>query len=511
MLKRGPVIVTCLLVGGLTGTLITGQVLQGQTPPQTTTIPKETGSYRGVVKTVLPAVVSIVHKSTPVAVKGEQPNPRWRQRFGDMPIPDEMRRFLEELEQNPTDPQPLEGFGSGFLVDPKGVILSNYHVVADLSDPNRPRLAKQVEVRLADGRKFVSQDIKGDRKTDLAIVRIHSDVLLPYLEMGDSDGMEIGDRVLAVGAPFGLTGSVTQGIVSAKGRNDLGMNKYEDFLQTDAAINPGNSGGPLVNLEGKVIAINSAIKTRTGGFQGVGLAISSNMAKNIMDQLLKDGVVHRGYLGVLIRDLDAELASRLGLKTQTGVYIRQATEGRPAAKAGIEDGDIITSVAGHPVKNGFELQKVVASLPVGKPTNVTVLRNSQSRQFQVTVEEQPEDLSVEIPRRAPARRNNRGGGEDGITLDKVGLEVSDLTPKAVEKHGLNENVKGVLITQVKFNSPAAVAQLREGMVIEQIDGRQVTTAKAAQEALEKASLAKGVLLKLRTPQGTTEYVLLRSE
>src|SRR6202022_5063759 len=160
----------------------------------------------------------------------------------------------------------------------------------------------QLEIQLMDGRKFQSKDIHGDRKTDLAIVRIDVKGDLPYLQLGDSDGMEIGDRVLAVGAPFGLTGSVTAGIVSAKGRN-LRMNMYEDFLQTDAAINPGNSGGPLVNLEGTVIGINSVIKSRTGGFQGVGLAISSHLAQNLMQQLLKDGTVHRGYLGVQIKDV----------------------------------------------------------------------------------------------------------------------------------------------------------------------------------------------------------------
>ena len=184
--------------------------------------------------------------------------------------------------------------------------------------------------------------------------------------------MEIGDRVLAVGAPFGLTGSVTHGIISAKGRNGLSMNMYEDFLQTDAAINPGNSGGPLVNLEGKVIGINSAIKTRSGGFQGVGLAIASNLAKNVMDQLLKDGVVHRGYLGVQIKDLiDTEVAGRLGLKDgQHGVLVAQVFDKSPAGKAGVQAGDVITAIAGKPIKDGRELQRIVASLPLGKPADV---------------------------------------------------------------------------------------------------------------------------------------------
>src|SRR5207244_7605565 len=188
---------------------------------------------------------------------------------------------------------------------PKGVILTNYHVVGG---------ADSVEIELRDGRKFTSKDIHGDRLNDLAIVRIRTSEPLPYLELGDSDKMEIGDRVLAAGAPFGLTGSVSAGIVSAKGRDRLGMNMYEDFIQTDAAINPGNSGGPLVNLDGQVIGINSMIKTRTGGFQGVGLAIASNLAKNVIKQLEESGTVRRGYLGVSIQELDTELAARLGAK-----------------------------------------------------------------------------------------------------------------------------------------------------------------------------------------------------
>ena len=227
--------------------------------------------------------------------------------------------------------------------------------------------------------------------------------------------MEIGDRVLAVGAPFGLTGSVTHGIISAKGRNGLNMNMYEDFLQTDAAINPGNSGGPLVNLDGKVIGINAAIKSRSGGFQGVGLAIASNLAKNVMDQLLKDGVVHRGYLGVQIKDLiDKDLAQRLGLKEdQHGVVVvaglRQVSR---RAKAALQAGDVITAIAGKPVKDGRELQRVVAGLPLGKPVDMVVLRDGKPQTLKVTIEEQPKEFGtarVALPRALRRDRKNQPG------------------------------------------------------------------------------------------------------
>src|SRR5216683_7367653 len=313
-MTRWSIALVCLLIGGLAGRFIAGPVLHGQNGDGATA-PKELNSYRDIVKKALPAVVSIESRVKPKGKPKAEKNPERRRVPSDDQIPEEFRRFFEEFQQQPFEmPEqqvPTVGFGSGFIVDPKGVILTNYHVVAG---------ADSVEVTLQDGRTtFTSKDIHGDRKTDLAIVRFDpKGHKLPSLELGDSATMEIGDRVLAAGAPFGLTGTVTAGIISAKGRNGLNVNMYEDFLQTDAAINPGNSGGPLINLEGKVIGINSAIRSRTGGFQGVGLAIPSNMAKNIMGQLLSGGSVHRGYLGVAIKNLDPEVAPRLGVERTEG-------------------------------------------------------------------------------------------------------------------------------------------------------------------------------------------------
>ncbi|HZT82751.1 MAG TPA: trypsin-like peptidase domain-containing protein, partial [Gemmataceae bacterium] len=379
-------VVASLALGALVGSFAAApRLLQGKgaaaAPAQAAppAIPKELTSYRDIVKQILPAVVSIEVKSKPPARK--QPAARNRLPFPDDDrIPEEFRRFFEQFPQIPDDSAPpVLGFGSGFLVDPKGVVLTNYHVVDG---------ADTVEVQLKDGRKFVSKDIKADAKTDLAIVRIQAKEDLPYLQLGDSDQMEIGDRVLAIGAPFGLTGSVTHGIISAKGRS-LHMNMYEDFLQTDAAINPGNSGGPLVNLEGKVIGINAAIKSRSGGFQGIGLAIASNLARNVMRQLEKDGVVHRGYLGVQIKELiDRDLARRLGVGDQGGVLVTQVFDNTPAAKAGVRDGDVITSLGGRPVREGRELQNAVAGLPLGKPVDLTIVREGQPKTLRVTIEEQ---------------------------------------------------------------------------------------------------------------------------
>jgi len=485
-----------LVGGGLVGVFLAGPLLHGQ-PSVPPTVPRDVVSYRDVAKKVLPAVVSIEARAKVAAKKtGEKrKSPADNER-----IPEELRKFFDDF-QGPggADDNPNLGFGSGFLIDSKGVILTNNHVVDG---------ADSVEVQLTDGRKFTSKDIKTDVKTDLAIVRIESKLPLPYLELGDSDMMEIGDRVLAAGAPFGLTGSVTTGIISAKGRS-LRMNMYEDFLQTDAAINPGNSGGPLVNLEGKVIGINSAIKSRNGGFQGVGMAVASNLAKNVVQQLLKDGVVHRGYLGIGIRDVvDPDLAKKLGVEEKGGVLVTQVSEGAPSSKAGVQDGDVITQLAGKPVKDSRDLQMTVAGLPLGKPTDLTVVRDGKPVNLKVTIEEQPSDfgkVSLPAPTRAPKREKG-----STMSLDKIGLDVSDLTTDLADQIGYKENASGALITNVERDGIAYEAGLRRGFLITKVDKAPVKSATACKDAVEKGSLEQGILLSVTSPIGGSNLVLLKS-
>jgi serine protease Do len=338
----------CLAIGIAIGASVSRFLAQAQPQPvPATAIPRELTSFRDIVKSAAPAVVSIEGKAKAKA-------------------------------------QGQLGFGSGVIVDPKGVILTNNHVVEG---------SELLEIRLPDGRKFFSKDWKVDRKTDLAIVKIESDRPLPFLELGDSDKMEVGDRVLAIGAPFGLSGSVTHGIISAKSRS-LRLNQYEDFLQTDAAINPGNSGGPLVSMDGRVIGINSAIKTKTGGFQGVGLAISSNLAKAVMQQLVSNGSVKRGYLGVQIRDIEGELATRLGVKDWSGVLVTRVFDQSPAAKIGLKVNDIVITIAGKPIRDGAELQKVVSSLPLGQAAEVVFTREGRTLTVKMTIEEQPDEFGT---------------------------------------------------------------------------------------------------------------------
>jgi serine protease Do len=461
-------------------------------------------SYRGLVKQVLPAVVSIEARTKPVKVKQTpRRNPRSPQAPDDLrkQLPEDFRRFFEDMpfDQMPERPNPKVGFGSGFLVDARGTVLTNFHVVDG---------ADQVMVELQDGRKFVCRDIKGDRRSDLAIVRLNvKDARpLPFLELGDSDQMEIGDRVLAVGAPFGLTGTVTQGIISGKGRTGFNMNMYEDFLQTDAAINPGNSGGPLVNMEGKVVGINSAIKSRTGGFQGVGLAIASNMARNVMNALIKEGVVHRGYLGVQVRDLSEEVASHLGLSGKSGVVVGQVFDSSPAGKAGVQAGDIITSINGKTIKDGRVLQATVAGLPLHKRVPLAVLRDGQKLDLKVTIEEQPGDFGMS---RLEAPEQNPPAEEGNLGVEKIGVDVADLTPRLRDQFGYQSKARGVVITAVESGSVAWEAGLRQGMLINKVNNKRVESAATARDALQQASLEKGILLQVQSAQGGTNYVLVQ--
>jgi serine protease Do len=273
------------------------------------------------------------------------------------------------------------------LVDPAGIVLTSNHVVEG---------AESVIVAMADGRTFTTRNIRGDRKTDLAILIVDPQQTgaLPFLPLGDSDAMEIGDRVLAVGAPFGLSGSVTHGIISGKGRS-LKLNAHEDFLQTDAAINPGNSGGPLISLDAKVIGINAAIKSKNGGFQGVGLAVASNLCKAVVQALRADGVFRRGYLGLYARDLTPQLAAQLGVGKISGVLVSEVYNNTPASKAGLQAGDILTTLGGKAVPDVQTLLSTVEKLPLQKALSINIVRDAKAMTLKLTIEEQPENYGAQ--------------------------------------------------------------------------------------------------------------------
>ena len=494
-MKRWTISLLALAVAFVLSTYFISTHLQGQAPTtkaEAMAVPRELTSYRDIVKKVLPAVVSIDSKIN--LANGFKKNAPM------LPpnLPEEFRRFFEDFQMPEGGFEPRVGFGSGFFIDASGVVLTNNHVVDG---------ADQVVVHLEDGRKFVSKDIHGDRRTDLAIIKLDlKGAKAPFLVFGDSNAMDIGDHVLAVGAPFGLTGSVTHGIISAKGRAGLHMNMYEDFLQTDAAINPGNSGGPLVNLSGQVVGINAAIKSQSGGFQGVGLAVASNLAKQVSKSLLTDGVVRRGFLGVQIRELDADVAVRLGIAKDTGVVISEVYDNTPASKAGLQAGDIITGIAGKNVKDGRTLQTIVAVLPIGKASEFAIVRDGKSLNVSVTVEEQPSKFGTQP---VPVPRNPRPG-QESLSLNRIGVDVADLTESLADDFGYRKGTKGVVVTGVHPSSLSSDANIRPGMLITKIDNQQVTTADDLRQKVQAASLVRGVLLQVQSPQGGVSFSLLRS-
>lgn len=445
-----------LFIGLVCGFLANDRLI-GQPAAPAVVMPKELTSFAPVVKRVLPAVVSIEGKTkNPPTGVGRQTQ------FSPTAAP-----------PNQPAPENDPGFGSGVIVDPAGVILTNHHVVADTDS---------VDITFHDGRKIVSRDIRRDPKTDLAIIKFQPEGAVASLEFGDSDALEVGDRVLAVGAPFGLTGSVTHGIVSAKSRNNLKLNQYEDFIQTDAAINPGNSGGPLVNLEGRVVGITSAIKTKSGGFQGVGLAVSSNLARFVVRELLTNGVVRRGHIGVEIRD------------GAGGVSVSKVTPGSPAAKAAVQPGDVITGLAGKPIKDSRDLQRIVATLTLGEATEIAVVRGGRARNLPITIE--GEAGAVDAP------------AKDALAVPDYGLTFLDLTPALAGRLKLPAGAKGVYISRVDPKSPAAIAGLVEGTLLLSVDRTPVATAKAAREAMVAADRAKGALVEVLNANGETKFAIV---
>ncbi len=459
--NRWPLAVICLVLG-LFGGLVASQRLIGQPAAAPVNaapvLPRDWMSFSPVVKRVLPAVVCLEGKGKVARAQLDDPDP---------------------------------GFGSGFIVDPSGIIVTNNHVVRDTT---------VVEVTLQDGRKFTTKDIKRDPKADLAVIKIESKEPLPFLEFGDSAAMEVGDQVLAVGAPFGLMGSVTSGIVSGKSRNNLNLNLYEDFIQTDAAVNPGNSGGPLVNMEGKVVGLTAAIKTRSGGFQGVGLAVSSKLAKAVTDQLVKNGFVRRPYIGVSVVDLDEATAGKLKIKPGSGVVVSEVTKPSPGSKANLGVGDVITSVNGQPVTTVRELQKAVLGLPIGQVADILVVRKGQLFLTKVTAEEQPDNLgALAIPGAGPAGPT--------INFDAVGLAVTDLTQEMATKMGLPKMAKGVVVSNVAASGLAAQSGVARGMLILQVDKTPVATAAAFRQAVEQASREKGAVLHVLRQNGDVDYVI----
>ena len=443
-------------------------------------LPMAPGSFSSLVKKARPSVVNI---STVKTVTGGTAHPLpFRGPSGpNDPLRDFFDRFFGD--QLPKDFK-QKNLGSGFIIDEDGFILTNNHVV---------ERADEITVKLADGGSFIAKVIGRDPKTDLALIRIETDHTLKPLPMGDSDKLEVGDWVVAMGNPFGLDNTVTAGIVSAKYRH-IGAGPYENFIQTDASINPGNSGGPLLSTDGEVIGINTAIFSRTGGSIGIGFAIPINMAKQILSQL-KQGKVIRGWLGVMIQKITPDLKNKLALKDVKGALVADVTSGGPAEKAGIQRGDVIVSFDHKKIDEMKELPYIVASTPIGKTVPVVVIRKGHDQTLEVKIGELKEE--------------KEGVEESAKSVkQRFGMKVEKITPQLAKNFGLSETT-GVLIVQVDGNSPAAEAGLRPGDIILEIDQDPV---KGPEDFLDRTkSYKKGDTILFLIKRGdATLYLTLKT-
>lgn len=440
-------------------------------------------AFQSVAETVRPSVVSISSSRMIEGRSQRMPNPFFGSPFEDFFGNDFFDRFFPQPPAGRGFVQ--QGLGTGVIVSADGHILTNAHVVRD---------ADEVRVRLHDDTEIDAEIVGLDTKTDLAVLKIDDDGLAPA-RLGDSDALSVGEWVVAIGNPFGLSSTITAGIVSAKGRSRVGLADYEDFIQTDAAINPGNSGGPLVNLRGEVVGINTAIATRSGGYMGIGFAIPINMARSIMTSLIEDGRVTRGWLGVVIQDLNEGLAESFGYDSSDGALVSEVTDDGPAAKAGLEPGDIIVSIGGDPVKDIDDLKLRVAQTRPGTEVEIEVYRDGRHKTLTVELGElESDDLTV-------GREN--GGGK------KLGMMLRTLTPDIARQIGEDPDLRGVLVAEVEPLSPAARAGIRVRDVITEVQGEPVSDVNDFKRLLRSHDLDRGVRLTVRSG-GAQRFVFLSS-
>jgi serine protease Do len=434
------------------------------------------GSFAELAKKASPSVVNI---STVKVLKGG----------GQTPLPfgpnDQFRDFFDRYfkDQVPRDYK-QQALGSGFVIDKEGYILTNNHVV-EKSD--------EIKVKLADGKEYAAKVVGKDPKTDLALIKVDPDRALVPLPFGDSDKLEVGDWVVAIGNPFGLGNTVTAGIVSAKYRH-IGAGSYDNFIQTDASINPGNSGGPLLNTAGEVIGVNAAIYSQSGGSVGIGFAIPVNMAKQLVPQL-KAGKVVRGWLGVMIQKITPEIKEKLGLSDDKGALVTDVTAGGPANKAGIKRGDVIVSFDGREIKEMNDLPFVVASTPVEKTVTVEVLRKDRKESLQVKVGELKEEEKYQVA--------SEGKPQLGMTLEEI-------TPDSAKNYGLSVK-SGIVVVQVEENSPAGEAGVRPGDVILEVDQIPVKGLQQFNQKLQTYKRGDTILLLIKRQKASLFVTLKVSE
>jgi serine protease Do len=429
-------------------------------------------AFERVAENITPSVVTISTESKPKKAKPGAKDPL-REFFGD--------DFFDKMA-----PTPQRGLGTGVIVDDQGHIITNNHVIGDSSEVN---------VRLSNERSVKAKVVGTDPRTDLAVIKIKvKDALPKAAKLGDSEKLKIGEWVVAAGASFGLDNTITAGIVSAKGRALSGGAQYEDFIQTDAAINPGNSGGPLVNLRGEVVGINTAIVSKSGGYMGIGFAIPINMAKQVLDSLIANGKVTRGWLGVGIQNLSEDLAKSFDYGETEGALVGHVDPKGPAKKAGLTQGDIIVQVGKDKIKNVNQLRNLVAAIKPGTTVELSLVRNGRKEQRSVTIGELPAQAATIEP-------TTDGSVEDlGMTVE----EFDQSSPRRPR----TERSEGLVITQVEPQGVAARADLQPGDVIVSINGKSVSTIDEFRTVTEKADLKKGLRFVIES-QGMERFAILR--
>ena len=475
-------VVLVALVSLAVGLGISGS-LDWLAPSRAVNLLGDAGNTESRTSSGLPDFVNLAKKMKPLVVnvsttqvsEGRGSGPEFGSPFGgeEDPFNDFWRRFFGGPP--PRGQQRQRSLGSGFIIDSDGSILTNNHVVEN---------ATKIVVKLSDDQEYEAKVVGRDQKTDIAIIKIDAKGNLPTANLGDSDKLEVGEWVVAIGNPFGLDSTVTSGIVSAKGRH-IGQGPYDNFIQTDASINPGNSGGPLINLRGEVIGINTAIFSRTGGNIGIGFAIPINLAKELLPQLRGKGKVTRGYLGVLIQKVTPEIAESLGMEKGYGALVANVSKDGPADKAGVKVGDVIVEFDGKEVKDSGDLPIIVARTPVDKKARMKVLRDKKEVVLNVAVGELKDE---EVVATAPEK------GELGLTVQR-------LTPQMAESLGL-EKTEGVVVTAVESGSAADEAGIRRGDIILEVDRKAVRNLDEYKKAVAGARKGRGVLFLVRRGDST---------
>jgi serine protease Do len=461
-------------------------------------------SFADLAEKLLPAVVNISSSQTVQSKAGAPNGPEMPLFPPGSPFEQFFKDFLNRNRPNGGrgDPQQPErraqSLGSGFIVDASGLVVTNNHVIDG---------ADQVTVTLQDKTVLKAEVVGRDESGDIAVLRVKSDRALPTVEFGDSNKARVGDWVLAIGNPFGLGGSVTAGIVSARGR-DIRLGQYDDFIQTDAAINKGNSGGPLFDMDGAVIGINTAIYSQTGGSVGIGFSIPSNMAKTIVTQIRDFGKARRGWLGVKIQQVTPDLADSLGMKEASGAMIAGLIDGGPAEKSSIRNGDIVLKFDGQVVKEMHSLPRIVAESPVGKQVPVVVWRDGKEITVMATLAEKPDDATL-------AATDQPGGGKGGgeavkpVEVSGLGIKVAPITQELRDKYQLTAEQKGVVITEVINGGSAAERNLKAGDVIVEVQQGEVTSPTDVQKRVDAAKKAdRRFVLMLIQRQDGVQYIPL---